>query len=632
MNIQFQICGLVIILVLMVLYVRKAILRLNTQLMFRNMFCSLFFCLGLDILSLLAIYGWMNMPEFLVTAVCKIYLATLVTVALTGFLYVYADVEKDQKRMVRGIRFYMLLAAADIMGIFLAPIYVYRSGSIAYTAGPSVLITYAGAAGFVFYNLFFIIKNKNRLNPRRRNSMAIWLSVWVIAAVLQFFQPKLLIIGFAGAVGTMIVFLQMENPELFMDRATGFFNAGALVEYLEMKLGRMDDFSVLTVLVRYGLHKGITAKINENIMLDLAKQLRRLPQAKSFKVADSEIQIIFDDPADADVLVQNIPDICRSVFSRYDGRPSAEYIFIPHSSMVASATKLSQLIQYIDNKGLVSGENDVFHVTDEMIEKVENESRVTALMKEAIHHEERIEVFYQPIYDTKAGSFTSAEALVRMYDRHGKLIPPGEFIPIAEANGMILQIGEIVFDKVCRFFVENDLTALGMNYIEVNLSMVQCVQNDLADTYINIMEKHHISAANINLEITESASMEAKQILLRNMKTLIDYGVSFSLDDFGTGQSNLNYIMEMPVHIVKFDKGMTEAYFKNDRAKYIMDTAIQMIHGMGLEIVSEGVETKEEYDELLKKGINHIQGYYFSKPLPGEQFLQFLKGHNAHSK
>lgn len=152
--------------------------------------------------------------------------------------------------------------------------------------------------------------------------------------------------------------------------------------------------------------------------------MRRLPQVKSFKVGDSEIQIIFDDPADADVLVQNIPDIFRSVFSQYDGRPSAEYIFIPHSSMVASATKLSQLIQYIDNKGLVSGENDIFHVTDEMIEKVENESRVTALMKEAIHHEERIEVFYQPIYDTKAGSFTSAEALARMYGRDGKLIPP----------------------------------------------------------------------------------------------------------------------------------------------------------------------------------------------------------------
>lgn len=629
MNIQFQICGLVIILVLMVLYIRKASLKLNTQLMFRNMFCSLFFCLSFDILSLLAIYGKTDMSEFMVVAVCKIYLVTLVAVALTGFLYVYVDVEKNRSRMVRRICFYILLAAVDIAGIFLAPIYVYRSGNIAYTAGPSVLITYAGAAGFVFYNLFFIIRNKNILNPRRRNAMAIWLSVWISAAVLQFFNPQLLIIGFAGAVGTMIVFLQMENPELFMDRATGFFNASALVEYLEMKLGRADDFAVLTILVRYGLHKGITAKVNENIMLDLAKQLQRLPRIKTFKVGDREIRIVFEDSESADAMLQSISDIFRTVFKQYEERPSAEYIFIPHSSMVVSATKLSQLIQYIDNKGLASVQRGVFRVTEELIDTVENESRVTALIKEAVRSDDRIEVFYQPIFDTGTGSFTSAEALVRMYDRDGKLIPPGDFIPIAEANGTILRIGEIVFDKVCRFYVENNLSARGMSYIEVNLSMVQCVQSDLADTYINIMQKHCISPSNINLEITESASMEEKQILLQNMKTLIGYGVSFSLDDFGTGQSNLNYIMEMPVNIVKFDKGMTDAYFENDRARYIMDTTIQMIHGMGLEIVSEGVETKEEYDELLKKGINHIQGYYFSRPLPGKEFLRFLAEHNS---
>ena len=132
----------------MVLYVRKAILWFHTQMMFRNMFCSLFFCLSFDILSLFAIYGTVDMPWFLVAAVCKIYLATLVCVALTGFLYVYADTEKRQRRIVRGVCFYTFLAGLGIVGIFFAPIYIYRSGDIAYTYGPSVLITYAGAAGF----------------------------------------------------------------------------------------------------------------------------------------------------------------------------------------------------------------------------------------------------------------------------------------------------------------------------------------------------------------------------------------------------------------------------------------------------------------------------------------------------
>ena len=96
------------------------------------------------------------------------------------------------------------------------------------------------------------------------------------------------------------------------------------------------------------------------------------------------------------------------------------------------------------------------------------------------------------------------------------------------------------------------------------------------------------------------------------------------MDDFGTGQSNLNYIVEMPVDIVKFDRDMINSYFENGKAKYVMDAAMRMIHGMQLKIVSEGIETKEQYDTMEKLQINYIQGYYFSKPLPEDDFIYFL--------
>ena len=134
-----------------------------------------------------------------------------------------------------------------------------------------------------------------------------------------------------------------------------------------------------------------------------------------------------------------------------------------------------------------------------------------------------------------------------------------------------------------------------------------------------------MDAKYINLEITESASTSAKKTLLGNMEELIKYGVRFSLDDFGTGQSNLNYIVDMPVDIVKFDKTMINAYFENGKARYVMDAAIHMIHGMNMEIVSEGIETKEQYKVMEDLGIRYIQGYYFSKPLPEEEFIQFLQ-------
>ena len=242
-----------------------------------------------------------------------------------------------------------------------------------------------------------------------------------------------------------------------------------------------------------------------------------------------------------------------------------------------------------------------------------------------------IKVYYQPIYSTKEGKFTSAEALVRIIDDNNVMYPPFEFITIAEQNGLIIKLGEIIFTKVCKFLSESKLKKLGIEYVEVNLSTVQCGCESLADDFIAIMEKYGVSPSQINLEITESASITTKKILLNNMKKLMDYGVTFSLDDFGTGHSNLNYIAEMPVDIVKFDRGMTQSYFNSKKAQYVMNAAISMINGMKLKIVSEGIENKEQF-EIIKDLVDYIQGFFFSKPLPQENFVEFVKEKNCNEE
>ena len=199
------------------------------------------------------------------------------------------------------------------------------------------------------------------------------------------------------------------------------------------------------------------------------------------------------------------------------------------------------------------------------------------------------------------------------------------FIDIAEKRGLIIKLGEYVFREVCKFLVEKEPQQYGLKYIEVNLSVLQCGYERLADDFIKIMKKYKVDPSLIVLEITESASVKEKNILLNNMKKLKEVGVKFALDDFGTGQSNLNYIVDMPVDVVKFDSSMTNAYFENSTAKYVMDAAMQMIQGMELEIVSEGIEEKEQYKEMKNLGIDYIQGYYFSKPVDNESFIEFIK-------
>jgi EAL domain-containing protein (putative c-di-GMP-specific phosphodiesterase class I) len=202
-------------------------------------------------------------------------------------------------------------------------------------------------------------------------------------------------------------------------------------------------------------------------------------------------------------------------------------------------------------------------------------------------------------------------------------------VPVAEETGLIAKLGERVFEKVCQFIVRNDIGQYGVEYIEVNLSVVQCENKALAKMYMDIMERYKVSPSFINLEITESASIVMRKSLLDNMKALIDYGVSFSLDDFGNGESNLNYIVDLPVEIVKFDKDMTQAYFNNDKAKYVLQAATDMIQGLELKVVAEGVETAEQLRTLERLGIDYIQGYYFSKPVDSKLYIEFLKRRNV---
>ena len=196
-----------------------------------------------------------------------------------------------------------------------------------------------------------------------------------------------------------------------------------------------------------------------------------------------------------------------------------------------------------------------------------------------------------------------------------------------ERNGKIIELGKYVFEDVCRFISENNIEALGLHYIEVNLSIVQCIQDNFVDTFLEIKDKYNINPKNINLEITETGA-SSKSILLNNMNILKEHGFSFSLDDFGTGNANLNYIVEMPVEIVKFDKTMVSSYFNNGTASYVMNSAISMIKGLGYKIVFEGIETEEQIKVTKQIDIEYVQGYYYSKPIPKEEFITFIQDNN----
>lgn len=624
MNIQAQMCGLVLMLVLLFFFIRRKTLGLNTQIVFHFVMGITILCITMDILSVVVICSRDSLPLWFVKLVCKLYLVTLVFEGMFGLLYVYADICRKQKAFKR--RAYVCVAVAVVFAVAVLahPIYIFQEGWVVYTEGPSDIITYIGAVGFVVYNAMLLIIKRKQIVPRRSKAVAVWLVIWIGSAVIQFCNSELLLVGYSTAIGVTIIYLRLENPEFMTDRATGLFNQAAFLDYTGKLFNQNKDFAVLSVTVTQGSRREHEGEQEQELLLSVAGPLFGLPKSRSFKISEDEVLVVIDDMRWVDIRVRDVRRIFEAGIRKYPDMLGTQYILIPSARKIGDAKDVLRLIRYAEMRSSDFGAGNFINADEDMLLQMRKEVRMAGLIAEAME-KDRIEVFYQPIYSTKKRCFTSAEALVRMRDEQGRLIPPVQFIPVAEANGMITRLGELMFEKVCRFIKEHNVIRYGIEYIEVNLSIVQCASPKLAERYKSIIEKYGIDPKWINLEITESASLEAKQILLENMHRLIEYGVHFSLDDFGTGQSNLNYIVDMPVSIVKFDRDMTNAYFENGKAKYVMGAAMHMIQGMGLEIVSEGIEKKEQYEVLAQLGIDYIQGYYFSKPLPEPEFMELIQ-------
>ena len=624
MNIQAQMCGIILLVTMFLFYKRYQSLKLGTPIMFQVLLFGMLFCVICDMLSIWAIVRLLLDYRGLVLAVCKLYLISLVLVGLLGLLYECSDVYEGQKKF--------LWAAAAGCGIWLAesiviaclPIGIYKMGRVVYTAGPAVLSTYAFAGGFVVFNIIFTIAHRKQANARRSQVILCWMAIWFGAAFVQFLNNELLLMGYAGALGILVIFFRLENPEYLTDRVTGLYNQEGLLLYARKLYNREKNFSLLSVWWNLGVSQADEGEREQAVMLAFARRLPKLDNTRVFKMADDEVWMVFEDQEHVEDTIEKVKSFVEYGRRELGGMAQAAFTYMPDAALVGDYQEMVHLMQYARWKSSDHSGSNFKRVDMDFVEQMRKEKRMEQMLEEAMK-EDRIEVFYQPIFSTAEKKFVSAEALVRMRDRDGNLVPPGVFVSVAEANGKILQLGEIVFKKVCRFFTRERLEQYGLHYVEVNLSVVQCGYPGLAEEYMGIMEKYQINPQYINLEITESASLAAKKTLLENMHRLMEYGVHFSLDDFGTGQSNLNYIVDMPVSIVKFDREMSQAFFRDEKAKYVLNAAMQMIHGMKLKIVSEGIETEEQYRAMEELSIDYIQGYYFSRPLPEAAFLEFLR-------
>jgi EAL domain-containing protein (putative c-di-GMP-specific phosphodiesterase class I) len=231
---------------------------------------------------------------------------------------------------------------------------------------------------------------------------------------------------------------------------------------------------------------------------------------------------------------------------------------------------------------------------------------------------------YQVQVDEHGGA-VGAEALIRWQHPQRGLVPPAQFIPLAEETGLVLPIGDWVLERACAVLARwRAVPALAPLRLSVNISARQFHQNDFVAHVRAAVARHDIDPRQLTLELTESMLLENVEETVETMRALRQLGVRFSLDDFGTGYSSLQYLKRLPLDQIKIDRSFVRDLAQDASDRAIVATIITMARGFGLDVIAEGVETEAQHRLLAERGCTRCQGYLFGRPVPLDAFERAL--------
>ena len=496
--------------------------------------------------------------------------------------------------------------------------------------GPLFYGYYVLAVFYVVVGMVHFMRHQKQFTKNQTFSLMFYFTCCFIAAIVQAFFPRLMITGFVFSLAVLITFLSLENPDDYFDKETGIYNR------LAFKIKAMENFDANKRMFIIGIYGEQLAPIlrsigetNRRAFYDTVFSFLKETCGRSnvFRLTYEKVAIMLsaDEEAECNQIVEEIwsflrmPIKCGTV--ELSIGVNIKTIITPDD--VSTIEDLLDLVGDSLEEKITVKEGSSIRADIKLLEKRRRENKIIQILEDAMNTN-AFGIAYQPIYNISKAAYTSVEALLRLKSEELGDISPEEFLPLAEKNGLALQIGNYVFKEVCKFISENKLWEKGIETVHVNLSVIQCMQEKLYEHLLEIMDYYNLDYKYVNLDVTETTTIVANEILLRNMNALMNHSVNFSLDNYGTGLSNTNTLVKYPFKIVKLDKTLVHSAINNEKARIILHKTVSMIKDLNMEVVAEGVEDLGEYDLVVYLGCDYIQGFMFSNPLTPEAYLKFV--------
>ncbi len=371
-------------------------------------------------------------------------------------------------------------------------------------------------------------------------------------------------------------------------------------------------------------------KAGDQLLYQVAQRLRNTLREDDMvaRLGGDEFLVVSENlrrPEDSEVVAHKMAGLFQRPFL-VDRRE----IFVSASVGIAvypqDGQSAAQMLQSADTAmyhAKFAGKNSYRFFTAAMQQAAEDHLAIETELRRALERSE-MQLVYQPKVDVASRRITGAEALLRWSSSRLGPVSPATFIPVAEAAGLMPQLGNWVLKAACHEAAGWRSLAGTPLHVAVNVSPQQFRNSDLLANVSQALTQSGLSAAMLELEITESVLVQDAPETMRTFRDLNDLGVRLSLDDFGTGYSSLSYLKRFPVQILKIDRAFVQDLGRNPSDASLVDAIIAMAQSLRMEIVAEGVETAAEFDYLAQRGVDLVQGYYFSRPVDADSFRKLL--------
>ncbi len=538
----------------------------------------------------------------------------------------------SRSKLLTAISTIIFLASELLVMINLVHPFIFSIDADGYSRETFYNAIYISSFYLALISLVLTIVHRKKLLKREFINAIFFNSILVLGYITRIWFTSFLIMDFFCLIAIISIYLTFENPDLYLDEKTGLFNKAALTFVLSEMNNEKNPFILGFIIHNYNeLREIYTGSLMDKSIKIIADYITKTyPNLLAFYIRDGRFVLVGKDVKHG-VLIRKA--ISKRFAAPWYLDEDADIFFdvgfvkFTHTIPVDNAEKILSLIQTAMISAEKIGSNTVI-ITEETMKTTERNTHVKRAVEHAIENDS-VELYLQPLIDVKTYKTVGAEALARIRDSNNEIIPPGEFIPIAEKNGRIDLMGEQIFEKTCQFISTHDIKEMGLSWINVNLSPIQFLHKDLNTRFSEILRKYSVPADIIHLEITEE-SMIDYALLQKQIQIMKHSGFQFVLDDYGSGYSNVTRLKKCPFINVKLDMEVVWDYFKTKDK--ILPTLVETFKQMNFTVTAEGIESMEMAEAMKSIGCDFLQGFCFSKPIPAEEFAEKYGDKNEKDK